>query len=141
MQHIAMRDVAMVKEVPNSARMLMFNGELLLTADQLAQTCFLMVNGRLRLDEFMTPELIVDMVAGGMVNGELIAGEKQLGGAIAVRRAGKRQEHGDSRGIPPAGEPLADLRPGGGGHVGGVDAPGKGDPGTGAPQRYCGSGA
>lgn len=73
-----MRDVAMVKEVPNSARMLMFNGELLLTADQLAQTCFLMVNGRLRLDEFMTPELIVDMVAGGMVNGELIAGEKQL---------------------------------------------------------------
>lgn len=78
MQHIAVRDVVMVKEVPNSARMLMFNGELLLTADQLAQTCFLMVNGRLRLDESMTPELIVDMVAGGMVNGELIAGEKQL---------------------------------------------------------------
>ena len=78
MQHIAVRDVVMVKEVPNSARMLMFNGELLLTADQLAQTCFLMVNGRLRLDESMTPELIVEMVAGGMVNGELIAGEKQL---------------------------------------------------------------
>lgn len=78
MQHIAVRDVVMVKEVPDSARMLMFNGELLLTADQLAQTCFLMVNGRLRLDESMTPELIVDMVAGGMVNGELIAGEKQL---------------------------------------------------------------
>ncbi len=78
MGHIAMRDVAMVKEVPDNTRMLMFNGELLLTADQLAQTCFLMVNGRLRLDESMTPELIVDMVAGGMVNGELIAGEKQL---------------------------------------------------------------
>ena len=78
MQHIAVRDVVMVKEVPNSARMMMLNGELLLTADQLAQTCFLMVNGRLRLDESMTPELIVNMVAGGMVNGELIAGEKQL---------------------------------------------------------------
>ena len=63
MQHIAVRDVVMVKEVPNSARMLMFNGELLLTADQLAQTCFLMVNGRLRLDESMTPELIDEKVA------------------------------------------------------------------------------
>ncbi len=43
----------------------MFNGELLLTAHQL-EACFLMVNGRLRLDESMTPELIVEMVAGGM---------------------------------------------------------------------------
>lgn len=78
MQHIALREVAMVKEVPDSARMLMFNGELLLTADQMARDCVLMINGRLRLDESMTPELIASMVAGGMVNGELIAGEKQL---------------------------------------------------------------
>lgn len=77
MQHVEMRDIATVKEVPDGARMLMLNGELLLTADQLAQPCYLMVNGRLRLDESMTPELIAAMVAGGMVNGELIAGEKQ----------------------------------------------------------------
>ena len=77
MQHVEMRDVAAVREVPDDVRTLMFNGELLLTADQLAQPCYLVVNGRLRLDESMTPELIASMVSGGMVNGELIAGEKQ----------------------------------------------------------------
>lgn len=77
MQHVEMRDVAAVREVPDDVRTLMFNGELLLTADQLAQPCYLVVNGRLRLDESMTPELIASMVSGGMVNGELIAGGKQ----------------------------------------------------------------
>lgn len=82
MQHIAMRDVAMVKEVPDGVRLLMHNGDLRFTADQLVRPCFLLVNGRLRLDESMTPELIASMVVGGMINGELIAGEKQLAALV-----------------------------------------------------------
>ena len=86
MQHIAMRDVAMVKEVPDGVRLLMHNGDLRFTADQLVRPCFLLVNGRLRLDESMTPELIASMVVGGMINGELIAGEKQLDCALLLHK-------------------------------------------------------
>ena len=74
MQHIAMRDVAMVKEVPDGVRLLMHNGDLRFTADQLVRPCFLLVNGRLRL--------VASMVVGGMINGELIAGEKQLAALV-----------------------------------------------------------
>lgn len=82
---VAMENVATVMEIPSEVQLAVHNGLYTMAADAATgEAIYLMVNGIMTMDRDVTPEQIRGRLAGGMVNGKVIATEAQLAAVSTV---------------------------------------------------------
>lgn len=107
---IRMRKVAMVAVLPEGAELVQQNGSYKLTFsdDPSLGKIYLLVNGELRIDDAVTPEMIQKHVCGGMINGMAAAKQSQLAAlsACGVHINGTSQVIPDTYAIREGKNPL-----------------------------------